>query len=442
MKKDKISSLLRKIVKEKLSPTREDRELVTTIYQSFNDLLGINNCVQIGSYPRFTAIKPLHDLDILYIIGAWDSAGLVPDKLLEHLSHQFKKDYKNPTNYTIKIVVQTHSISFKYIDNKDVEVFAVDLVPALIDGKNEFNKNAFRVPEIIKIKRGRSREYFYDQKNINHDSISWIKTDPIGYIEVSKRINSENDDFRRSVKFVKGWKNECKEINEKFPLKSFHIEQLVTEYYIAQPSPDLFDSLFHFFTNLKEDIRIPRIKDRADHTKFVDEYLNNLSDEQKNLVHEAVDAILIGFENITEANIGKVLAQGYYKRSAISERFLFDEKIPTLINDEYNFKIDGLIDKYDGYRKYKASLRSVGCLVDTKNNVEFKIVESNSPHEHTKWKVKNDNSCPEPRGEISNNSTALTPERTAFVGKHFVECFAIKADECIAKDRVEVKVRK
>ncbi len=41
--------------------------------------------------------------------------------------------------------------------NGKSEVFAVDLVPALKKGFNEFNKNMFYVPEVIKRSRGENR---------------------------------------------------------------------------------------------------------------------------------------------------------------------------------------------------------------------------------------------------------------------------------------------
>ena len=81
MKKDKLNAKLRKLVKEKLSPTQEDRDFVAKIYKSFNDLLGVNNCIQIGSFPRFTAVRPLHDLDILYIIGEWANSDIIPSEI-------------------------------------------------------------------------------------------------------------------------------------------------------------------------------------------------------------------------------------------------------------------------------------------------------------------------------------------------------------------------
>lgn len=59
MKKDEFNIKLRDFAKT-LSPTSNERELISKIYQSFSDLLGENNCIQIGSYPRLTAITPVH----------------------------------------------------------------------------------------------------------------------------------------------------------------------------------------------------------------------------------------------------------------------------------------------------------------------------------------------------------------------------------------------
>lgn len=442
MKSDKLNSLLRNYVKNILSPNQDDISFVSKIYQSFNDLLGVNNCIQIGSYPRYTAIKPLHDLDILYIIGDWADRNIIPFETLNELANKFRKEYKNPTNYEIDIVVQTHSISFKYMNGKS-EVFAVDLVPALKKGFNEFNKNMFYVPEVIKRSRGENRTKYYSEKIQNKSEITWIKTDPIGYIEVASRLNNINTDFRKSVKFVKGWKNLCKNQNEEYKLKSFHIEQIVSQDFSNNNNLEIFEAIFKFFTELKEKIKKPNIKDRADNTKYIDEYLNELTDYQRELINQSIDSILISFENIDNIqDIEKVINSGFYKRNGIKEQFLFDQKIPTLIDNELKFKIDGFMKKHDGFREFHASLKVSNGIVDTKNSIEFKIVENNTNCNIVKWKVKNDNNSNEPRGEITDKTTSQNPEKTAYLGTHFVESYAVKDGICIAKDRINVIVRK
>ncbi|CAM3784486.1 hypothetical protein FLGE108171_14985 [Flavobacterium gelidilacus] len=442
MNRNKINALLRGYIKENLTPTAEDIQFVSNIYQSFNDLLGTNNCVQIGSYPRYTAIKPLHDLDILYIMGDWNSNTINPVFNLQTIANKFSKEYKNPTGFNLDIIVQTHSISFRYLNNKGEEVFAVDLVPALADGKNEFDRNTFRVPEIIKIHRGKRRKQYYERKIQNKENLLWIKTDPLGYIEIASAINKENKDFRRSVKFVKRWKHECKLKNENFKLKSFHMEQLITENYKLNMELDLFDSIFKFLVELKEKIEKPIIKDRGDKNKFIDSYLEDLTKVERELINQAVDAILISFENIDNINdIEVIIESGFYKRVSESERFLFDQKIPVLIDFTLDFKIDGFVKKLSGFREYKANLKNVRGIVDTKNEIDFKVISNTTSCELLKWKVKNDNQNSEKRGEITDHSTRCNPEKTAYIGHHFVECYSIKNNTCIARDMVDVVVR-
>ena len=441
MKKDELNTKLRKFVKEHLSPTQNDIQFVSAIYQSFNDLLGTNNCIQIGSYPRYTAIRPLHDLDILYIIGNWETLKNIPENLLTDLANKFQREYKNPTSYRIEIAVQTHSISFKYMDGED-EVFAVDIVPSLIHSKNEFGLDTYYVPEIIKFARGQKRTKFYSDIKQTSGNIDWIKSDPRGYIEIASRLNKKNFDFRKSVKFVKGWKNYCKERNENFKLKSFHLEQLITEDFTENNSLTIFDSIFIFFTNLKEDIKNPKIKDRADSNRYIDEYLNDLTESELELINNAIDAILIAFENLhSETNFENLINSGFYKRVRETEKFLFDQKIPILIDENLNFKVDGLIKDFPGHREYTARVKSLSGIVDTKNKIKFRVLTNNTSADLVKWKVRNDNSSQEIRGEITDNRTNSVPESTAYIGKHYAECYAIKNNECIAKDRVNVIVK-
>ncbi|MBP1223677.1 nucleotide-binding domain-containing protein [Flavobacterium sp. 1355] len=441
MKKDKISSLLRYYVRENLSPAIDDIQFVSKIYQSFNDLLGINNCIQIGSYPRYTAIRPLHDLDILYILGDWQSNDIEPIGDLNILATKFRQQYKNPTNYKIEIIVQTHSISFRYLDN-NVEIFAVDLVPALKKGQNEFGKNMFYVPEIIKQNRGQKRQEYYQTKQLNNSKILWIKTDPIGYIEVAATLNQRNEDFRKSVKFIKGWKHKCKEKNNEFKLKSFHLEQLITKDFILDINQDIFQSVFIFFTSLKKNIEKPNILDRADSTKYIDQYLLELTENQRDLINEAIDGILIAFEDIDlNPNIETIVSSGFYKRKSDSEAYLFDQIIPILIDDSLNLSIDGFVEKFDGFRKFTAPLKLANGIVDNKNSIQFKVVQNTTNADTLKWKVKNDNNSLQPRGEITDNSTYRKIETTAYIGKHYVDCFAVKNNKCIARDRVNVVVK-
>lgn len=312
MQKSKIESALRKYVKENLSPTMHDIQFVAKIYKSFTDVLGYNNCLQIGSLPRYTAVRPLHDLDILYRLGKWNEQYKNPQNILNELATRFRSSYINPTHYRIIMKVQTHSISFQYVDGED-EVFAVDIVPAMKRGTNEFGDDTFYVPEIIKYQSRAKRQKFYKDIQARGGSIQWIKTDPLGYITVAANLNKENDDFRKSVKFVKGWKNRCKLLNDGFKLKSFHLEQLITIQFQSNNTLTIFDAVFEVLSNLKESIEKPHILDRADANKCIDQYVEELTDKEIKLIHEGVDAILKSLESF-RGNVASLIKSGFYKR--------------------------------------------------------------------------------------------------------------------------------
>ncbi|WP_296684174.1 hypothetical protein [Flavobacterium sp.] len=323
------------------------------------------------------------------------------------------------------------------------EIFAVDLVPALKKGINEYNRNMFYVPEIIKKRIGENRDKYYSEKIQSKTEINWIKTDPLGYIETASELNKINSDFRKTVKFVKGWKNSCKLQNEEFKLKSFHLEQIITQYFLRFHDLEIFDSIFVFFTELKDKISHPRILDRADNTRYIDGYLNELTDFQRELIYQSIDSVLISFENIDGIqDIENVINTGYYKRHGKNEQFLFDQKIPTLIDSDLTFKIDGFIKNLHGFRSFNARLTVTNGVVDTKNSIDFRVVKNNTSCNLFKWKVKNDANTPEPRGEITDNTSSKITEKTAYKGTHFVESYAIKDGICVAKDRINVIVRK
>lgn len=443
MKKEVFNDKLREYVKNNITPTDKDKELIIKIYDSIKNVLGENNCIQIGSYPRFTSIRPIHDLDVLYILGDWDENSHSPTNALNILKTKLNNEYENPTEYKIDISEQTHSITILFKD-KDEEVFSADIVPAYKDGANEFSLDEYRVPELIKQKH-RNRSKFYEEKRLSGKGVEWIKSDPRGYIEVAKNINNKNEDFRRTVKFIKAWKGACKREDEKFKLKSFHIEQVIAGYFEEDVSLTIFDGIFKFFSELKDIIREPQIPDRADSSQCIDSYLTD-KDFYPELVLQARDQFMIKFESLSESDDLGTLFEGdlFYKRHSLAEDYLFDARIPTLIDDDIKVRIEGYLERRDGFLQYSYRIKQDGGRVEVGNLIKFELEECNINSYLTKWKVKNDNSSAETRGDITNNRTKYYPEKVAYLGNHYVECYIVKDNECIAKVRqdVIVEVRK
>lgn len=432
MTKVEINELLRKYVSDNLSPNEDDRELVKKIYESFTKLLN-KSCIQIGSYPRFTSIRPLHDLDILYILGPWNQYEHNPQSALSELFESVKADYENPTNYKVKVSLQTHSVTVAYI-NGDKEIFSVDIVPAYIFSKNEFLLDTYKVPELLRMRHGNKRSEFYYQLAIQGREMEWIDSDPRGYIKVASDINKSNNDFRKSVKFIKAWANSYKEKYDDFKMKSFHIEQLVTLQFKRNSGLEIFDAIFNFFLQLPDSFSKPQITDRVDNTRYIDEYINDLTQAQKNLIYEARNQFLTQLESVYfDFEIEDLLQPVLYTRLP-SEDFLFDRRIPTLT--ESTMTIEGWIQK-DGNDFRRLTQQG---FIDNGLKIRFRLHMGVDCDEYW-WKVKNDNNCEQPRGDITVGSTKNVPEDTKYPGNHYVECYAIRNGICVAKARQNVVIK-
>ena len=405
------------------------------IYDSFNDLLGIENTLQIGSYPRYTAITPLHDLDILYILGKWDANSIHAVEAVNDLYKKIRNGYRKPPVFdAIDIKIQTHSVTVAF-RIKGEEIFSVDIVPAYEFGLNEFKQSKYKVPEILKRKSHSERAQFYEQKKAERQEISWIDSDPRGYISVATAVG-KNPDFRKTVKIAKRWKNNLQGENEDLKLKSFHLEQVITCIFQENPRIEIFDAVFKFFFDLPDTVLVAnRIADRANPDKYIDDYVADISKWDKEMIQEARDGFLAKLESMQDgSSMDVLLAIHFYERGS-AEKFMFDFNIPVLTDEKNVFLIDGFLKKKAGFREYRYPISAGGGVVDRHDLIKFQIVKNNTGAGFYKWKVKNDRSVERAqwRGEITDNQTSNDPEKALYDGRHFVEAYAIKDNVCIAK---------
>ncbi len=437
MKKSEINQKFREYAKT-LSPKPEEQNLIKGIYKSFNDLFGEKNCLPIGSFPRFTSITPIHDFDLLYILGPWNERDHSPTSALEALFDKIKSEYENPTSYNYQTSFQTHSITVSYLDGDQVRI-SVDIVPAYICFKNEFDQNTYMIPEVVKSKGVEQRQKYYNDLRLENKEMGWINSDPKGYIKIASDIDSSTSgEFRKSVKLVKRWKHNLKEIVPELKLKSFHLEQVVTKYFESDQSLSIYDAIFKFFIELPDILENPnQIPDRARNDKYIDDYLEHISDEQKERIKEARDGFLIKLESISEEDtIGDLLIVVFRRRQDITEEYLFDSSAPIPILTHEVITICGEIQQKSGVNRLLSALG----FIDNGQHIKFRIscgCDANS----YKWKVKNDDEAEKPRGEITDHHTLNDPERTQYPGTHYVECYAIKDGICVAKAKQYVRLK-
>ena len=435
MRKDRINARLRAFVKEELSPTADDRSFVSLVYGSICDLLGANNCLQIGSFPRYTAIRPLHDLDVLYILDDW-TPDPDPSEALTDVEQRIRSAYINPTGYVITVSRQSHSVVISFMDGEE-EVFSTDIVPAYRNGINEFGDNMYVVPELVMHSHD-ARRKLAEERLARGETVGWLRSDPRGYIEEARILNNANEDFRRSAKLVKHWKNMCKERGEAFPLKSFHLELLINRFFQHNQAATIFDAIFAFFRTLPRAIERPHIPDRADDSRYIDQYVAALTRGQKDRIAEACDHVLISLEEIGEdSDVAEMFSGNRYRRAGASEEFLFDQGIPMLTESEFQI-IGTVLQANGGFRE--RLLGRLG-LVEARRKIRFTVSADAPAADVYKWKVKNDDKCDQPRGEITDHRTRNDPEETKYSGNHFVECFAINNGVCTGRSRQDVVLR-
>jgi hypothetical protein len=440
MKRDDLNAKLRDYARSQVSPTQAERDLVSKLYSSIRETLGAS-CYLIGSYARFTASRPMHDVDVLFVAGDFNPKQIAPQPILLWLHRKLSREFKNPTPYRIEISQQTHSVTVCFMDNQ-TEKFAIDVVPAFRSGaKNEFGDDIFWVPEILRVSRRNRRAQYEALEKRNKSELEWwIKSDPRGYISESTRLNAACSDYQKITKLVKRWKHNCKKRNGELELKSFHVEQLIIRIIKKNPNAEISAILFDFLCQLPDAMNQPQITDRADASKFIDEYVRGLTPQQKQIIQQARDSFLIELENITpQTDVGSVVQGGLHSRNGHAESYLFDQRIPVLVDPSVRLKIRAKVQPKDGFRS--GELDAAGII-----NVDRKInftCETSAPYtiDLFKWKVKNDNASPQPRGEITDHGTPNDPERTRYRGDHNVECFAIKGGTCVGRTKQNVVIK-
>lgn len=152
-------------------------EVTAALNKKFRDTDSkVSNSLQVGSYGRWTAIKGISDLDMLYIMpaGKWDSykdGG--QSRLLDDTKNAIKSRYPNTTVLKDRLVIQV-----LYRD------FHIEVQPVF-----EQADGSFKYPD-------------------TYDGGSWKITKPREEIAAMKEANvQKNKNLRRLCKMARAWKN-------------------------------------------------------------------------------------------------------------------------------------------------------------------------------------------------------------------------------------------
>lgn len=382
---------------------------------------GTLNSYQVGSYGRKTAVKGISDLDMIFILPPEEFkrfnsySGNGQSALLQEVKTTISMTYSK-TN--IRGDGQVVVVRFK---NYIIEVCPVFQLP---DG-------SFKYPDS------------------NNDG-SWKITNPIPEIKELHDYNQiTNSNLKKLMKMARAWKNKCG-----VKIGGLLIDTLCYEFFKKNEKYHtstysnydlLLKDFFEFLKNYDTD-RVYWLAPGSNQ-KVYKKKSNFISKAKKAYVN-VVDAIEKNENNTVYTIWKKVFGYPFPYPQSIKESDLNYTPKEEFIEDicpvdiSNNLRIECEV-KQDGFRT--ELLRKIGVL---KVNKKLKFYIENTDVEKpyiVKWKVKNEGVVAKAqnnlRGQILDDfGEEIRNENTNFVGSHFVECYIIKNDICVARDRIEVPI--
>ncbi|MDP1815192.1 MAG: hypothetical protein Q8K92_12150 [Leadbetterella sp.] len=411
-------SIVSSLVRDFYSPTKEEKEFVEQEYERLDKILE-GKIFQSGSYARYTAITPLNDLDVIWILSEENKKQIISGDLnLKDILNDFAvklKDEYNKTGVRVKTEAQEHSVRVEFVEKEGD--FTIDVTPAReLSEDNEFGYPLYKIPEID-----------------TSGDVVWVKSDPKGYIELAKRVNNNTPNFRKATKLLKAWRRAWKHKknfgNVEFKLKSFHLELIIQDIIKKFPDYTILDIVNCVFYNIENIIGSKNYPDRAGN-RYVDDYIDELTGDQKRIIKIASKSGAILLQKIQKKYENAEMVETLHKLASgeeFIEAYGYDisaNKLTTPI-----FCIEAI--KNENQSSYKSGIVNL----ENGDSVKFKAVFLPNFH-HTKskiskyfYKVTNTGDdalkVRQLRGEINLGSTLNTTESAVFRGTHFVECFGV-----------------
>lgn len=412
------------------SQTISDRygEITCALNKKFRDTESKTaNTLQVGSYGRYTAIKGVSDLDMLYIMpkGKWEeykNGG--QSKLLSDVAAAIRDRYPKTKVRVDRLVVQAVYSSF-----------TVEAQPVF-----EQDDGSFKYPD-------------------TYNGGAWKITKPRDEIRAMSEFDTQkNKNLRRLCKMARAWKNK-----HGVGIGGLLIDTLAHNFFKSTNDYDEKSYLYYdymsrdFFCYLKE---LPkqeyfaalgsgqRVKVKTNFQrkakKAYELCLKAIEAEGKNNQNDkwrAVYGRLFPAAEKVEKAVGE-------NRTGVAFRKTeqFAEDVFSAIDIRNNISIDCQVEQ-KGFRT--ASLREMlnnRSLLMPRKKLTFSIFETDISGSYSLfWKVLNRGQeairrdCV--RGEIvADKGHKRIVENTKFRGDHVVECYALVDGVVVATDRIHVPI--
>lgn len=402
-------------------------EVTASINKKFRDSESkTDNSLQVGSYGRWTAIKGISDLDMLYIMpkGKWENyKDGKQSQLLNDTRDAIKARYPLTDVCVDRLVVTVTYTNF-YLEVQPV--FEQD------DG-------SFKYPD-------------------TYDGGSWKITKPRDEINAMKEfVDQKNKNLRRLCKMGRAWKNK-----HGVGMGGLLIDTLAHNFLNSTTEYD--DKSFLYYHFMSRDF-FEYLKDQPDQDHYkalgsgqnvkVKKKFQRKAKKAYQLCQKAIDA---GDSDAAHGKWKKIYGRPFPTKAVQvteesaskaakawrdTERFI-EDKYP--IDIRYDLKLECEVSQR-GFREHFLTYmlaKRIPLLANKK--LLFTVADINVPEPYSiKWKVLNKGveaqSRDNIRGQILNDEGfSKRKESTNFKGDHIVECYAIKNGVVVAKDRILVPI--
>ena len=384
------------------------------------------HCYIVGSVGRKTAKSKTSDLDVIFdlpqdVFKKYDTyEGNGQSQLLQEVKNVLKERYPKTTMRGDGQVIVIEFTSY-----------TVELVPGF-----KQSDDRFKYPD-------------------THDGGSWKYTDPLSEQEETETADDSSEkNFRRFCRMLRQWKNQCGVVMGGLLIDSLCYNHFVSKsYYVGKSYSDYYEmlvELFEYLKSLNKDqsywyaLGSNQLVYNTDNGSFI----SKASDAYQKLMDANDDE---GKYSALNAIFGKTFPE-YQAKSAYSlyagttytdtEQFI-EDMFPVEIR--YSLRIDCNV-RQNGFRDFllRKALRERHILRHNKS-LTFQIEYCDVPAPYNiYWKVRNVGAVAESRnmirGEIKKTDSRTQGERTSFQGPHFVECYIVKNNVCVARDRIDVPI--
>lgn len=385
------------------------------------------NSLQVGSYGRWTAIKGISDLDMIYIMPAakWETYKDGKQyELLRDTKDAIKRRYPSTTVKVDRLVVRA-----LYND------FHIEVMPAfkMADG-------SFKYPDTA-------------------NGGSWKITKPQAEIDEMREANKrKNRNLRRLCKMSRAWKNKhgvamggllidtlaynFLESTDEYDEKSYYYYDYMCrdffKFLADQPKQSEYAAL-----GSRQRVRVKKRFERKA-KKAYDLCLKAIeASGQRNERQKWRDVFGNAYPAPGKSAAGEAAAHAHVFRNTeefVEDRFRVDIRYHLRINCEVT---------QNGFRPGMLSdlLERAGVLLPKKNLRFFVVDHTDVPDDvEYYWKVLNRGDEAERRdmirGQIVRDNGKLErDEKTTFRGNHLVECYAVQRGVVVARDMIRVPIR-